>query len=397
MRQSDGGLRHLLENLEAGVVDVVVADVRRRGDEIERLRPAVAVAVRWTIEAVVAGDQPSPARLAPLRELAIEAARAGQGVGPLLDRYLSSGWALWEAVAGTTASAREDLTRIGARLLRAGDAAAAAIADAFAIAEGEVAARSGSARREFIDELLAYRPGDASLARLGRRAGSYGLAAGTAVRVLVVATSGELEDDDALVGQVARELGPRAILLATDRGRLLAVARSGVVADGLAARVLASAMRGSEWTAVVADVADGLTGIGLAVAEAHAALHVAIRLGLTGRIVPAGSIGLERALLADPPLLTAGIDAILGPLIRAPRTGGQLVETLRVFLETGGNRRETARRLGLAARTVTYRMARIEELLGTTLSGPIVLRLAAAILASDLLERDPSRGSVGRP
>jgi hypothetical protein len=385
MQQSGTVLRSLLADLEAAVIDVVVGDVARPADDPVRLREDVARAVRWTIETVNGPDTPPEAALEPLRSLGAEAARTGEGVAPVLDRYLSASWALWEAVAERTDTERADLIPFGARLLRAGDMAAAAIADAFAIAEGELAARSGSVRRALIDDLLAYRPGDPSLARLVRRAASYGLSPGTAVRVVLVATDRDLDDGDPVAARISREFGPRAVLVATDRGRLLALLRPGVVSDVAAERMVAASVGPEPWAGVAATVADGLTGVGAAVAVAHASLDVASRLGLRGRIVAAEDLRLERALLADPVLLAEGVDRVLAPLDAVPRNGGRLVETLRVFVETGGNRRETARLLGLASRTVAYRLDRIEELLGTTLEGPPLIRLAAAIFARGLL------------
>ncbi|MBY0398633.1 MAG: helix-turn-helix domain-containing protein, partial [Thermoleophilia bacterium] len=104
-----------------------------------------------------------------------------------------------------------------------------------------------------------------------------------------------------------------------------------------------------------------------------------------GTLDPPDATLLEQALLADEGLLAGAVTAVLAPLSTTPRTGAELVRTLSVFIETAGNRRETARRLGLAPRTVAYRLRRIEARLGTRLSGPGLLRLGAVLFARDLL------------
>jgi DNA-binding PucR family transcriptional regulator len=67
--------------------------------------------------------------------------------------------------------------------------------------------------------------------------------------------------------------------------------------------------------------------------------------------------------------------------------GTELVETLRVFFETGENIRETGRRLHLASRTVAYRLERIELALGHPIDGEIRPRLSVALMAYRALEQ----------
>src|SRR6188472_1518473 len=69
----------------------------------------------------------------------------------------------------------------------------------------------------------------------------------------------------------------------------------------------------------------------------------------------------------------------LGVLLADPRMGEELVETLQVYFDAGGNRRETARRLHLADRTVAYRLERAEDLLGHGLEGDAGRRLNVAL------------------
>ncbi len=59
--------------------------------------------------------------------------------------------------------------------------------------------------------------------------------------------------------------------------------------------------------------------------------------------------------------------------------GEELVETLQVYFDAGGNRRETARRLHLADRTVAYRLERAEDLFGHGFDGEAGRRLNVAL------------------
>ena len=60
--------------------------------------------------------------------------------------------------------------------------------------------------------------------------------------------------------------------------------------------------------------------------------------------------------------------------------GEELVETLQTYFDCGYNRRETARRLHLADRTVAYRLEREEDLLGHELEGEAGRRLIVALM-----------------
>ncbi|HEX5590242.1 MAG TPA: helix-turn-helix domain-containing protein [Candidatus Limnocylindrales bacterium] len=361
---------------------------------------AAGIAVTWLLGELAelgelgAGDRVRPVSLEPLRVAAGRAAAEGQPVGSVLDPYLSAGWAIWEAAAAMP-DAGPALPALGGVLLRAGDAAAAAIAAAYADAEASLAARTASARREFLDELLAARPGDASAARVARRAPAYGLEPGKGLELVLTAAAGrELGDDDPEIGRFAAALGPRAMIVATDSGRALAVVRPGVVREAALRGALDAAFGPGGWTAIVAAADEGPAGVGEAAAGAHAALGIALRRGRRGTIEAPSATRLEQALLVDAAGLAEGVDAVLGPLASTPRTGDRLVATLRTFLEAAGNRHETARRLGLAPRTVAYRLRRIESRLGTRLQGEPLLRLAAALFARELLDAgDPDTSS----
>jgi DNA-binding PucR family transcriptional regulator len=134
----------------------------------------------------------------------------------------------------------------------------------------------------------------------------------------------------------------------------------------------------STWTAI-AMRADGVPALSLSMVELQEGLRVAKRLGRRGVIDDVAELGVERLLLSDPDLAAAIVDRELGPLLADQRLGDQLVKTLQIYYDAGSNRRETARRLQLADRTVAYRLKRAEDLLGHGFDGEAGRRLNVAL------------------
>jgi DNA-binding PucR family transcriptional regulator len=94
--------------------------------------------------------------------------------------------------------------------------------------------------------------------------------------------------------------------------------------------------------------------------------------------------------------MRAAVDRELGPLLESSR-GSVLVETLEAYLGERENVRAAARRLGIAPRTVAYRLERIERLLGVRLDADRRLRLAATLFARRVLGDAEPRPSPVSP
>ncbi|HEX5825948.1 MAG TPA: helix-turn-helix domain-containing protein [Candidatus Limnocylindrales bacterium] len=379
---------------------------------------AARAAVDWLMISLRSGPSPSASSLRTLREAAASEARRGGPLQPVLDRALSAGWVLWGWVASRDELSADGLRALGDALLRTGDAAAAAIADGHAAAGRELATRSATALRELLDELLDLDPGDeAGRARLLRRAGELAIPVDRPLTVVVADAGHDVEDGDPEVVAVARRLAaggppvigdPRSLgglvpapVVAAARGRLVILVPRGPRAPDVASALEAMA---TDWVASSAEAA-GLLDAAVATREATAALAVARRAGRRSEVVPAASLALERALLAEPALLRAAVDRELGPLLTAPRAAG-LLGTLEAFFAERENVRAAARRLGVAPRTVAYRLERIERILGRPLDAGLRLRLATALFARGVLgegeaatgpPRARRRAAAGRP
>ncbi|HKF84307.1 MAG TPA: helix-turn-helix domain-containing protein [Candidatus Limnocylindrales bacterium] len=387
----------------------VARDVSRGADPDADDVATAAAAVDWLVASLRTGPAPGLRALRTLRDEAAAAARAGRPMQPVLDRALSAGWVLWGWVAAGSDLTADGLRALGDALLRTGDAAAAAIADGHAAAEREIATRSASALRELLDELLDLAGSDeAARGRLARRAGELGIPVDRPLTVVVADAGRDLADGDPAVVEVARRLVPGAApaigdprslgaaiagpVVAATHGRLVVIHPTGARAPDVGGALDAL---GEDWTAT-ASPADGLLTAGQAARDATAALAVARRIGWRKGIVAAASLGLERALLAEPALLRAAVDRELGPLVTAPR-GGTLVDTLEAYLAERENVRAAARRLGIAPRTVAYRLERIERLLGGRLDADRRLRLATTLFARRVLGEPAALAIPPRP
>ena len=143
--------------------------------------------------------------------------------------------------------------------------------------------------------------------------------------------------------------------------------------------------------------AEGVRAWSRTLVELQEGLRVAKAIGRQGMIGDVAELGVERLLLSDPDLAATIMERELGPLLADSRMGEELVETLQVFVDAGGNRRETARRLHLADRTVAYRLERAEQVLGHAFDGDGGRRMNVALTLRrlTLAHRAPSsdRGS----
>jgi len=165
-------------------------------------------ALAWLLASLRAGPLPDDAALRALREDAGREARAGRPLRPVLDRTLSAGWLMWQDASARDLLSVNGLAALGEALLRTGDAAAAAIADAHAVAEREIATRSASALRELLDDLLELAVADdTGRARLVRRLAGAGIPVEQPVTVIIADAARDLADGDPVVVEAARRLG----------------------------------------------------------------------------------------------------------------------------------------------------------------------------------------------
>ena len=278
-----------------------------------------------------------------------------------------------------------------------------AVGEGYRATERELLARDAAARRAAIDELLGAVPAEGRAAsRLRRLAMRYGLDPDASYRVAAILPGPDADPtpeqpgiDDADLETMTRRIdgllrrpgrhdsagtGIRVPLALTWRGAIVAVLgpdpREWQRLQEAVAKVFGSGT--PSWIAI-ATIVDGMTGVARSLAELQEGLRVADGIDRRGVIDDLSELGIERLLLSDPDLAAVIVDRELGPLLADARMGDELIETLQVFFDAGENRRETARRLHLADRTIAYRLERAEALLGHGFEGEAGRRLNVAL------------------
>jgi GAF domain-containing protein len=149
-----------------------------------------------------------------------------------------------------------------------------------------------------------------------------------------------------------------------------------------------------EWRAVYA-VEDGiaeLTELASAYHETRLAIALRDRMGGHGAVFNVRSLGAYRLIMraATGPAVVDVCARTLQPVLDHDRRNGlALLDTFRLYLESGSSPKATAARLGVHPHTVDYRLGRLQELTGLDLrraEDRLTLELAVRVLdAADLL------------
>ncbi|OIV38206.1 regulator [Mangrovactinospora gilvigrisea] len=317
------------------------------------------------------GRRPRRDELEELRLLGERAAESGLGLRELIGGQLRSARAAWPELPGIAGAATAaEARRAGGDVLAALDAAVEAVVTGYQRAQRLAAHREETERREFVDDLLHGRSG---LGRLAERADRFGLRLARTHRVAVaaVAEGPGFDDGHPVTRHVDRELTARLRsrhpLLATKEGRLVCVAPGGDrrVTEAFAALAMAGARgAGGAVRVAVGRPHRGPGGVAHSYEEALSALDTAERLGLAADLLDAAELMVFPVLLRDRAAMADLVRTVLGPLTGARGGAEPLLETLAAHAEAGYNRSETARRLSLSVRALTYRLARIRELTG---------------------------------
>ncbi|MFJ4342754.1 PucR family transcriptional regulator [Streptomyces sp. NPDC088915] len=312
------------------------------------------------VEASATGRRLTRDELEALRARGERAAEAGLGLRALIREHLSAAGEL-----------RAELPRAaGDHLLATVEQAVDAFAEGHERA-GILAVRQEEAiRREFIDDLL-Y--GRSDLGRLAERAERFGLLLAHAHAVAVAQGREPYEDGASVTRTVEAALvarfGQRRILITTKEGRLVCVAPADQpeVLSFFAKQAYAATDGGQ---VAVGRAHSGPGGVVHSYEEALNALDLAARLGLNDPVLRAADLLVYPVLTRDRQAMADLVVSVLGPL-RETRGGARpLIDTLAAYFDTGCVAAETARRLSLSVRAVTYRLDRVHRLTGTDPGDP---------------------------
>ncbi|MGW3559050.1 PucR family transcriptional regulator [Streptomyces sp. NPDC000963] len=311
-------------------------------------------------EASATGRRLTRDELEVLRARGERAAEAGLGLRALIREHLSAAGEL-----------RAELPRAaGDHLLAVVEQAVDAFAEGHERA-GILAVRQEEAvRREFIDDLL-Y--GRSDLGRLAERAERFGLLLAHAHAVAVAQGREPYEDGASVTRTVEAALvarfGQRRILITTKEGRLVCIAPADQpeVLSFFAKQAYAATDGGQ---VAVGRAHSGPGGVVHSYEEALNALDLAARLGLDDPVLRAADLLVYPVLTRDRQAMADLVVSVLGPLREARGGARPLIDTLAAYFDTNCVAAETARRLSLSVRAVTYRLDRVHRLTGTDPGDP---------------------------
>jgi sugar diacid utilization regulator len=364
-------------------------------------------------DAAVTGRRPKRHELEAVSRLGREAAQQGISAGRVVQLYLSAARRLWQDLPMVVRSRdREAVRAAAAAVLHVIDEAVATLAEGYNLARRDLIRREETLRREVIDDLLR---GDSDLGGLVERAEPFGLDLTRVHQVALAASARRLPDFapaiSALESVIFNRLGDRDVMVATKEGLLVVLAPADPAAVGRAAPPadrhsdlgrlmhdeLSRLRHGRPWRVAVGRAHPGLYGIARSYEEAREALGMAGRLHVENPVVNAHDLLVYRVLLRDQPAIVDLVQAVLTPLGQARGGVQPLLDTLAAYFETGGVATESARRLHVAVRTVTYRLDRVAALTGYDPTDPAHrFMLQAAVLGATALNwpREPLPASA---
>lgn len=348
-------------------------------------------------EAATTGRKPDPSELDAVGLLGRRAAELGVSAGSAVQLYLCAARRLWGELPMVIRSRDSGAVRTAAdAVLYVVDAAVASLAEGYTDARRQMVRWEETLRREFIDDLLR---GDADVGRLVERAEPFGLDMGRPHQVALAAPTGRLKDAesaiDALERAVVHRVGDRDVLVATKDGWIVVVAPADAdipsppgppkLGDFLIAE-LDRSPRGRPWRVAVGRPYPGAYGIPRSYEEAREGLTMAVRLHLDTPVIHAEQLLIYRVLLRDQPAIADLVHAVLGGLVQARGGAEPLLVTLDAYFATGCVATETARRMHLSVRAVTYRLDRVRTLTGHDPTDPARrFSVQAAVLGARLL------------
>jgi sugar diacid utilization regulator len=348
-------------------------------------------------EAAIHGRRPETRELDAVRELGQRAAQQGVGAGQIVGLYLSAAWRLWRELPMVVRSRDREKVRDAAEaVLRVLDDAVAVLVESHQSARRDLIRHEEALRREFVDDLLR---GDADISRMVERAEPFGLDLGKPHHVaLAVPRDGATEIDRAatfLERVIVDHFGDRDVLVATKDGRLVVLVpatssstSAPAVHVGRVVRKELSRLRGTgEWRVATGRSFPGAYGVARSYEEAREALLLADRLQLDADVVDGRDLLVYRVVGRDQAAIVDLVRDVLGPLQNIRGGPEILLDTLQQYFNAGEVATETAKRLHVAVRTVTYRLAKITNLTGYNPARPEQrFALHAAVLGARLLD-----------
>jgi sugar diacid utilization regulator len=290
---------------------------------------------------------------------------------------------------------RDKVSAAAEAVLHVLDDAVAVLVESHQSARREMIRHEEALRRAFVDDLLR---GDADISRLVERAEPFGLDLGKLHHVALAAQTERPGTIDRaanfLEHVIVDRFGDRDVLVATKDNRLVVLV-PGDSASAAAAHAVGRTIRaelgrlrgGGQWRVATGRAFPGAYGVARSYEEARETLKLADHLSLDADVVDGRGLLVSRVLARDRAAMADLVREVLGPLQHGRGNPDVLIDTLHEYFASGEVATETAKRLGVSVRTVTYRLARISAVTGYGPSRPDErFALHAAVLGARLLD-----------
>ena len=335
----------------------------------------------------------SPEHIRAMQRVGSSAAEQGLTAMEVVELYLTTAARVWhtaEESAPTPSPAAQSL-------LTAMRAVLPALIEGYQNTGRRIIRQEETARQELVDDLIR---GDADIAGLVQRSEPFGLDLGARHQIVLAEPrdSGEADtlDEATLSRAVTSKYGERDTLVTRRSRQLVALVPARQAGSNVddPARLLHGVLRRStprrSWRLAVGRPYAGAHGISRSYQEAREAITLIERLHPEADLVATRNLLIYRVLGRDRAALTDLVESVLVPLQQARGGAGPLVATLEAYFAAGAVATETARRLHVSVRTVTYRLDRVASLTGYNPAHPAErLTLQAAVLGARLLPWPP--------
>ena len=387
-RKTDALARRMLTELTKQIpLYGMLPQEQLQGEILDILRYNLQVFFRILRE----GGQPSPEDLAEIRASAARRAEERIPLEAVLTAYHVGALVAWRALCDeATDDEQGDLLDMATHMMAYIESVTSAVASAYLEERQAIYGEERDARRALAEALLSGTPNEALAQRIGQR-----LASGYLVLMLAIGSSPDEQDSGVQAAVASRrklrrverhlsEVHPGALSLLTATGGpvLLPVNSDVAEATVASARETVEGMADAANASVVAGASfrAGLEGVPAAGSEAAEVLRLATELDRPVGLYQLDDVLLEY-VLTRPSEAGQRLSTVLSPLDHGP----ELVATLDGYFAADFDRRKAAAALNIHPNTLDYRLRRVGELTGLSVSTAHGLQvLGAALVARKL-------------
>ena len=366
------------------IVDYHLADEAFMRDEVYDVTKD---AVGWLIQAIDTGEPPPDDAYEHARRAAARRVHQGIPMESFLHAVRILGHGMWQAVLRTTQvgdpAEREAALEIAGLVMHYVDDLSSIVAASYSAEAQGVSSDRAVLRRDLLDALIT---GQGDSERIRRLARTLRVKLGESYVVVLVRGAEAVKEEHQGLPLTTRIALRRLVETARSHlrppeGTLLVGMRQGEVValyplaqaagleavkqecDALAA-ALTDAEPGAETCIGFSNWHEGMAAIAVGYAEARDAVEIAAGSAIRSRAVAFNDVLIDH-MVRSSPHGDQILDQTIRPLVAYDRERqGDLVETLRAFLDSGFNLTRSAESLSVHPNTVVYRLKRVKELSG---------------------------------